>query len=186
MTKITKTSDRYIDLVVHFECRGNVNLYLDAYLDDVGVWTIGIGSTKYEDGTKVKKGDKITKERAYQLFRNTISFYESNVDGLCVDSLNQNQFDALVDFAYNCGVGALKQSTVLKLVNKGETKLENLEKWFVAWNKGKYKDHKDNDGDGLIDEEGELAPLLGLTRRRKCEALLYCTGEINYFENLKA
>lgn len=92
-------------------------LVLTAYQDSVGVWTIGYGSTMYEDGSKVKKGDKITKERAISLFRNTLKKYEAQVNKSITRPINQNQFDACVSLCYNIGASGFAGSTVVKRIN---------------------------------------------------------------------
>ena len=80
--------------------------------------------------------------------------YERSVDSYCVDTINQNQFDALCSFAYNCGVGNLKSSTLLKKVNKNPND-PTIKDEFLKWNKGGGK------------------VLTGLTKRRIEEAQLY-------------
>lgn len=92
-------------------------LKLTAYQDIVDIWTIGYGNTFYEDGTKVKKGDKITKERALQLFQSIVKQFEDAVNSTIKRELNANQFDALVSLAYNIGVAGFKGSTVARRVN---------------------------------------------------------------------
>lgn len=92
-------------------------LRLTAYQDIAGVWTIGYGNTYYEDGTKVKQGDKITKERAEQLFRLIVKQFEDAVNSTIKRELNANQFDALVSLAYNIGIPGFKGSTVARRVN---------------------------------------------------------------------
>lgn len=92
-------------------------LRLTAYQDSVGVWTIGYGNTFYEDGSKVKQGDRITKERAMELFRSIVKRFEAGVNKTITRELNANQFDALVSLAYNIGVAAFSKSTVAKRVN---------------------------------------------------------------------
>src|SRR5690606_21810939 len=94
-------------------------LRLNAYLDQAKppVPTIGYGSTFYEDGTKVKMGDKITKERALELFANIAAKFERGVDKVVTSNINQNQFDALVSLAFNIGLGAFEGSTLLRKVN---------------------------------------------------------------------
>lgn len=150
MTKVTRGSDNLLKLVEQFE-----GLYLKPYLCPAKVPTIGLGSTYYEDGSKVKMTDApITKERAYEIFRNTIKKYEQEVDSFTTDAVNQNQFDALVDFAYNCGSGNLKSSTLLKKVNANPndpTIALEFDKWVFAGGK----------------------KLNGLIRRRKAESDLY-------------
>ncbi len=88
-----------------------------AYKDTGGVWTIGRGITYYEDGTKVKIGDKITREREEKLFLNTLNSYVNNVNKNVKKSLTQNQFNALVSFCYNIGITGFNNSTLLKRVN---------------------------------------------------------------------
>lgn len=92
-------------------------LRLSAYQDSVGIWTIGYGNTFYENGVKVKKGDKITKERALELFRSIVKRFEDGVNTAITRELNANQFDALVSLAYNIGIAGFKGSTVVKRVN---------------------------------------------------------------------
>ncbi len=148
--RITKASDNLIKLVEEFE-----GIYLKPYLCPAGIATIGLGSTYYEDGKRVSlKDPAITKERAYQLFKNTLSKYEKDVDTFTRDDINQNQFDALVDFAYNCGSGNLKSSTLLKLVN-ADPNNPNIATEFRKWNKA----------------AGKI--LKGLVRRRQAELELY-------------
>lgn len=90
---------------------------LRPYRDSVGVWTIGIGSTRWEDGSPVKGTDKpITKERAMQLFKTTVKKYEDAVNKI-TSPTNQNQFDALVSLCYNIGVAGFLNSSVFKKVN---------------------------------------------------------------------
>jgi lysozyme len=82
-----------------------------------GVPTIGYGTIAYPDGTPVKRGETCTEEQAVEWCS-----FEINQKGVQVDALTrtveltQNQFDMLVSFAYNEGVGALESSTLLRKV----------------------------------------------------------------------
>jgi lysozyme len=131
-------------------------LRLNSYLCPAKVWTIGYGNTFYEDGTKVKQGDKITKERAYELFVNitNMSFVDPIKKRLLKVQINENQFSALVCFAYNVGTGALAKSTLLRKVNINPNDL-TIRNEFMRWNKANRK------------------VLRGLTLRRESEANLY-------------
>ena len=148
--KITKSSDNLIKLIERFE-----GIYLRPYLCPAGIPTIGLGSTFYENGQKVSlKDSPITKEKAYQLLQSVLVQFERSVDTFTRDDINQNQFDALVDFAYNCGSGNLKSSTLLKKVNENPNNpLIALE--FKKWVKAGGK------------------TLKGLERRRDAEIELY-------------
>jgi len=130
-------------------------LRLDAYLCPAKVPTIGYGNTFYEDGSKVKIGDKITKARANELFNNILeNKFATPVRGLIKSKVTNNQFSALVSFAYNVGVANLQRSTLLKMVNVNP-KDPAIRAQFMRWNKAGGKE------------------LLGLTRRREAEANLY-------------
>jgi lysozyme len=148
--KITKISNLGLELIKKYE-----GFKAKAYLCPAKVITIGYGSTYYEDGTKVKLTDSpITQERATELLEALLVSYERSVDSYCVDTINQNQFSALCSFAYNCGVGNLKSSTLLKKVNKNPND-PTIKDEFLKWNKGGGK------------------VLSGLTKRRIEEAQLY-------------
>lgn len=111
--EITQVSKSGIDFLAVEE-----GLVLKPYLDSVGIPTIGIGCTYYEDGRKVKMSDPpISRERALQLFKNLLKGYELAVYSRTRDDINQNQFNALVSLCFNIGVTAFKTSTVLKRVN---------------------------------------------------------------------
>jgi len=173
--KITKVSNDFIKHVELFECGGDVTKYLKPYKCPAGVWTIGMGNTFYEDGKKVAPNDPaITKERAYAIFRVAIAYFEKQVDAYTTDAVNQHQFDALVDFAYNAGVGSLKASTLLKKVNINPND-PSIANEFMKWVFGGdgTKNGVDDDGDGLVDEAGEKKKLNGLVRRRQSEVDLY-------------
>jgi len=150
-----KTGEKGLTLIEYYETGNNLNKYLTAYWDATGkVWTIGIGSTYYEDGSKIKQGDKITAERARAMFANILPMYEQDVLRLVKKPLTQNQFDALVSFTYNVGAKNLSTSTLLKKININPNDPSialEFPKW--NWSGGKV--------------------LLGLTRRRKAEADLY-------------
>ena len=88
-----------------------------AYQDSGGVWTIGYGSTFYQNGIPVKKGDIITDENATLLLYITLISTENNLNQSIVENnfiINQNQFDALMDFIYNVGFGNFETSTLFK------------------------------------------------------------------------
>ena len=132
-----RTSQKGINLIKEFEgCR------LKAYKCPAGVWTIGYGHT-----SNVKPNQSITREEAERLLREDLRMYEYHVENT-LKGLNQNQFDALVSFTYNCGSGCLKQLT------KGRT-LKQIGEKIILYDKANGK------------------PLAGLTRRRKAEQALY-------------
>src|SRR6478752_6072176 len=82
---------------------------LHPYLDSVGIPTIGVGCTYYEDGTRVKMTDPpITRERAINLFKNVLKNYETTVWSVTRDDISQNQFNALVSICFNIGVTGFK------------------------------------------------------------------------------
>ncbi len=143
-------SPRLFALLKSFEgCR------LSAYADQNGVWTIGWGSVMYRDGTRVKEGDQISQSKADDLLAWQVNLKAAAVNGLGI-TLNQNQFDALVDFAYNEGIGALSKSTLVKAIrmNANDPSIRaDFDMWILA--AGKKND--------------------GLLRRRNAEADLYFT-----------
>jgi lysozyme len=145
-----KISQKGLDLLKRFE-----GVRLKPYLCPAGIPTISIGCTYYPDGTKVRMTDpEITQARATEIFLNVLKHYESSVDSFTRDDITQNQFDALVSFAYNVGTGALKKSTLLKKVNANPND-KFIESQFLIWNKVKG------------------VPVKGLTQRRQAESKLY-------------
>jgi len=142
-------SNKLKELVKEFE-----GYKLTAYKCPAGIWTIGYGNTQYENGKAVKEGDVITLERAEQLLELILIKFIQQVGEIVKTNISQNQKDALTDFAYNCGVGNLKTSTLLKKVNadpKDKTIRAEFEKWTRA--------------------NGKV--LNGLVKRRNAEANLY-------------
>ena len=160
-----KTNELGRSLIKHFE-----SLMLEAYQCSAGRWTIGYGNTFYEDGSPVKKGDKICKEKAEELLSVILEKFERGVVSLLTRTVTENQFSALVSFAYNVGLDidadniaeGLGDSTLMKLVNRNPDDPKIADE-FLKWNKAGGK------------------VLNGLTRRRKSEAHLYFKGELKFF-----
>ena len=149
-------SNSCYNVIKHYEgCK------LEAYLCSAGKVTIGYGNTFYADGKPVKMGDRITLKQAEDLLPNIVLKFAQGVDRLVKKELLQCEFDALVSFAYNCGLGNLEKSNLLREVNKKGSALK-IETEFLKWNKGGGK------------------VLEGLTRRRKTEALLYNSGLLKF------
>lgn len=133
-----KISQRGIDLIKEFEgCR------LTAYKDAVGVWTIAYGHTK-----NVKQGMKITQEQAEELLKKDLAEYEAKVEKYNKYNWNQNQFDALVSFAYNIG-------SIDQLTSNGRRAIKTISEKILEYNKAGGK------------------TLEGLVRRRKAEKKLF-------------
>lgn len=122
---------------------------LKAYKDIVGVWTIGYGHT----GSDVVPGLVWTQEQADKALERDLERFEDGVFKLLMAPPSPNQFSAMVCFAYNVGLGALKSSTLLRCYNKHNA--EDAAKEFLRWNKA-----------GGVE-------VAGLTRRRKAESELF-------------
>lgn len=123
-----KVSDNGLNFISKEE-----GIVLHPYLDSVGIPTIGVGCTYYEDGTKVNMSDPpITRERAIALFKIILSDFEVIVNNVVRQDINQNQFDSLVSLSYNIGMGAFKRSTVLKKVNANPGDPE-IRRYFEMW-----------------------------------------------------
>jgi lysozyme len=140
-------------------------LKLNPYLCSAGVPTIGYGNTVYPNGRKVTLKDaSITKEFAQQMFRSTADLFAKDVTGLIKSKVTQNQFNALVSFAYNLGTDidaddipeGLGDSTLLKKVNANPND-KSIVSEFLKWNKAK----------GVV--------VSGLTKRRIKETQIYFT-----------
>ena len=130
-------------------------LSLKPYLCPAKIPTIGYGNTYYADGKRVTLLDKdITKQQAFDMFKEIANRFAKRVDTLVTSNINQNQFNSLVSFAYNVGTGNFSSSTLLKKVNKNPNDL-TIKNEFLKWNKAGGK------------------VLNGLTNRRNEEADLY-------------
>lgn len=146
MKKLSQTG---LNLIKKFEgCR------LKAYKCPAGVWTIGYGST-----AGVKEGQVITQAEADSLLLRDLQRFVDAVNKAVKVEMNQNQFDALVSFTYNCGIGALQKSTLLEYVNKKQYNKASAE--FDKWNKARNPKTK------------QLEVLPGLARRRDEEQALF-------------
>jgi len=148
--KITKTANAGIDMIKRFE-----GFRSAPYKCPAGVPTIGYGATFYPGGKKVTMIDKtITEVEATALLQSMLVKFEQYVDSYCIDTVTQNQFDALVSFCYNLGPANLKASTLLKKVNSNPND-ETIRAEFMKWTKAGGR------------------TLKGLVTRRTAEADLY-------------
>lgn len=137
-----------LDLIKSFE-----GCLLTAYLDIVGVPTIGYGCTEGVTKEDVQNKRTITKEEAEQMMMDELVQFEEGVTKYVTSKLSQNQFDALVSFSYNLGLAALHGSTLLKLLNSGD--VSGAADQFPKWNHA---------GGNVV---------AGLTKRRLAEQALF-------------
>jgi len=107
-------------------------LRLSAYLDSVGVPTIGYGHTK-----GVSMGMTCTQDQANQWLLEDVQTAVNAVNRLVTIQLTQNEFNALVDFVFNLGEGNFESSTLLKDLNAGnfEACIEQFQVWDHAGGK---------------------------------------------------
>jgi len=118
-------SEKGIELIKHFE-----GFKLEAYKCSAGVWTIGVGHT----GPDVTEGLQISEIQAEELLKKDLRRFEQAITERVKVPINQNQFDALVSFAFNVGISALSSSTLLRLLNDGADK-SIVAAEFQRWNK---------------------------------------------------
>lgn len=143
-----KIDDAGLALIKEFE-----GVKLDAYQDVAGIWTIGYGHIK-----GVTPGMHITSEEAEQTLQDDLAGTESAVDDATKGAATtDNQFSAMVAFAFNVGSANFRQSSLLKdhLIGKYTDAADA----FLLWNKARVN--------------GVLQPVSGLTRRRAAERELY-------------
>jgi lysozyme len=138
-----KTSGIVIELIKEFEA-----LRLEAYQDTGGVWTVGWGHT-----ANAYPGKVITENEAKMYLQWDIEDTEAKLDGLNL-LLNQNQYDALISFIFNIGIGRFKRSTMLKRLRENINH-PDIPIQFKRW----------------IYDAGKIQP--GLVRRRNIESALY-------------
>ena len=139
-----KINEKGLELVKEFEgCR------LTAYLDPVGIWTVGFGNTSH-----AKKGQKITQTQAEAWLKEDLKAAENAVEKWQAHySFNENEASALISFTFNCGAGSLNN-----LVKNGSRTKAEIARYITLYNKG---------------INGKV--LAGLTRRRKAEKELFLT-----------
>jgi GH24 family phage-related lysozyme (muramidase) len=118
-----------LTVVKHFE-----GLELRAYQDAVGVWTIGYGHTSAAGPPTVYAGQTITEQEAETILKRDLNLFENGVRDLVAVPVNSNQFSALVSFSFNVGLGALRNSTLLRKLNAGDYQgaANELPRWTKA------------------------------------------------------
>ena len=116
-----RASQTLIDAIKKFE-----SCVLDAYQDSVGVWTIGYGHTE-----GVKKGDRITLYQAEKFLKDDLAKFEP-VANKCKRIATQGQYDAVLDFIYNCGPKNWESSTLKKYI-EGSHKTWEIQEQFLRW-----------------------------------------------------
>ena len=156
-----RTSKAGIDLMHEFEgCeRKRPDGRFEAYLCPAKVWTVGWGATGADpfNGGKIGKGTVWTQAQCDMRFEQHLAQFEQAVrDALGKSPASQAQFDALVAWTYNVGIGAMQKSTLMRLHKAGD--FDGAAKQFLRWNRA----------------GGKI--LRGLTRRREAEAQLYRSG----------
>jgi lysozyme len=153
-----RLSQRGAGFVARFE-----GCVLRMYNDPTNNATIGVGHLIHlgpingREPEEFRRG--ITRKRALELLMGDAGKAASSVRRLIKVPLNQQQFDALVSFTFNCGEGALASSTLRKRLNRREYAAvpTELNKWVLSGGKR----------------------LPGLVRRRKAEGVLFSSGRYN-------
>jgi lysozyme len=142
---------------------GFEGLVLHLYNDPARHCTVGIGHLVHLghcDGrpSEAPFRDGVTRERAYDLFRADVATFERAIQRHIRVPLNQPQFDALLSWAFNCGAGVLRTSTLARRLNAGD--YDSVPGELLRWNRAGRPPR----------------PLAGLTRRRRAEGELFAHG----------
>jgi lysozyme len=148
-----RTSQAGIDFIKQFEGKK-----LTAYKDIAGLWTIGYGHL-IKPNESYLIGATITEAEAEKLLRDDLKQFENAVNQTITEiKLTQNQFDALVSLAFNIGVSAFRNSSLVRNINAKLPASDIRGRWIV-WNKARVN--------------GVLQEVKGLTRRREAEIEMY-------------
>ncbi len=151
-----KINDDGLLIIKSFE-----GLELRAYQDSVGVWTIGYGHTSAAGPPQVTPGMTITEAQAEQILRTDLGIFERGVQGALRVNTTSDQFSAMVSFAFNVGLGAYRDSTLLRKHNSGD--FQGAANEFLRW----------------VYAGGQVLP--GLERRRQAERALYLSQDYTAF-----
>jgi lysozyme len=143
-----KMNRRGMELVCEFE-----GFRAEAYRDAAGVLTIGFGHTSRAGAPAVAPGMRVTRAEARRILSRDVARFASGVRSLLRVDLNDNQFSALVSFAYNVGLGNFRASSVLAAINRGH--FAAVPRRLAMW----------------VKAGGRVLP--GLVRRRAAEAALF-------------
>lgn len=132
MNKHLTVDDAGFDLIARWEGKRN-----HAYLDSVGIPTIGIGFIRYtlgdKAGQRVQAGDYLSDDEIRAEFANQVKIYEDGVKTAVSAPLTQSQLNACVSLCYNIGVAAFARSSVCRLLN--QQRYRAACNAFAAWNK---------------------------------------------------
>lgn len=153
--EVMKPSQACIEFIKEWE-----KLRLVAYQDGGGVWTIGWGHTEY-----VEPGDTCTEQEADEFLRQDVQEAAGAIDDYVDVELTQPQYDALVSWAFNVGRNAVKNSTMVRMLNQGRS-AKDVAPQFDRWNK----------------DNGKV--VAGLTRRRASEREMFESPE-DYIEQAR-
>jgi lysozyme len=149
--KVTKAG---LTLIKQFE-----GFRTHAYRDAVGVWTIGYGHTSMAGSPEVKPGMIITQTEGDAILARDVDMFARGVQKMLTVAISDEQFSALVCFAYNVGLGNFRKSSVLTAVNRKD--FQAVVRRLQLWNKA----------------GGRVLP--GLVRRRAAEAALFASEAMN-------
>ncbi len=144
-----KVSDKCINMIKHHE-----GFVRKPYQDPIGLWTVGVGHL-IGDGKKLPKewNKEFTDEEVDNILCEDLERFEIGIQRLTKVSLTQSQFDALVSFSFNVGLGNFQSSTLRSKLNRGD--YEGASNEFPKWRKA----------------GGKI--LKGLVRRRADEKALF-------------
>jgi len=111
-----KVSDKCVNMIKHHE-----GFVRKPYQDPIGLWTVGVGHLMGNGKVKPKDWNRKRSDKEVDdLLRYDIRRFENGVESLINVDLNQNQFDALVCFAFNVGLGNLQASTLRRKLNRSD------------------------------------------------------------------
>jgi lysozyme len=155
-----KVSDKAIKAIIHHE-----GVRYKPYRCPANLWTIGVGSVLYPKQGLMTLSDRLlmpldpkdnrifTKDEVDAILKKDLQRFERGVLRYCPNSLTQGQFDALVSFSFNVGLGTLQRSTLRQKHNRGD--FEGAGSEFMKYTRGGGK------------------VLKGLVNRRKDERAMY-------------
>lgn len=147
------------DLVKHFE-----KFYAKSYVCPGGELTIGYGHTRFDKEPYFDRNSAWTEEYASDVLEADLQGTIKILKKYVKVPLYQHEFDALISWTFNLGSGSLSSSTMLERLN--EQKYREAADEMLKWDKTGGK------------------TLAGLTRRRKSENYLFCSGNLDFFENV--